>query len=257
MPTDVLIVVPTLGRRPDFLRQTLTSIREQQVPADIVMVGPLGNRGLAAVADEFATDLMDDPGSLSAAIESGVDRARTDHVFVTWLNDDDLLTPGSLTLTHDALRANPAAVLAYGACEYIDDQGRPLWTSRAGRWAQLLLPWGPDLVPQPGMLVRRSAWESAGGLDTGLRFAFDLDLLLRLKRLGPFIDVQEVVSRFRWHSSSLTVSDRTASLNESEVVKRRYLHPITRRFVWVWEKPVRIATRWFARRLTRKAKAKT
>ena len=36
----VLLVVPTLGTRPDFLRQCLTSIAEQDVAADIVIVAP-------------------------------------------------------------------------------------------------------------------------------------------------------------------------------------------------------------------------
>jgi GT2 family glycosyltransferase len=145
-------------------------------------------------------------------------------------------------------------VVAYGACEYIDDDGRLLWTSSAGRWAQVLLPWGPDLIPQPGMLVRRSAWEAVGGLDESLRFAFDLDLLLRLRKVGAFVDVGRVVSSFRWHPDSLTVSDRSASLDESEAVKRRYLGSTANAFKWVWEKPVRGATRVAARGVTRRAR---
>ena len=45
---------------------------------------------------------------------------------------------------------------------FLDDAGRPLWVSRAGRWAERILAWGPDLIPQPGMLVRRSAWDAVG-----------------------------------------------------------------------------------------------
>ena len=254
MPTDVLIVVPTLGQRPRFLEQTLTSIRAQGVPANIVIVGPRNLSELQDLSSTFGADLVADPGSLPAAIEAGMQQVQEHHAFVTWLNDDDLLTTGSLEATRTALQARPDAVLAYGACEYIDEHGTVLWTSRAGRWAQRVLSWGPDLVPQPGMLVRHAAWKLVGGLDTQLRFAFDLDLLLRLRAVGGFVDVGSVVSQFRWHASSLTVGDRTTSLNESEMVKRRYLSPRAHRWAWVWEKPVRAATRVAAARVTRRAK---
>lgn len=64
----------------------------------------------------------------------------------------------------------------------------------------------------------------------------------------------EVVSCFRWHGDSLTVSDRTASLDESERVKRRHLSPTARRLAWTWEGPVRVATRLAAREVTRRAR---
>ena len=104
------------------------------------------------------------------------------------------------------------------------------------------------------MLVSREAWERVGGVDESLKFAFDLDLLLKLKSIGTFVDVGTVVSSFRWHSESLTVSDRTMSLDESEAVKRRYLSPNARRLSWIWEKPVRGATRLAAREVSRRAR---
>jgi len=251
--SEVLIVVPTLGQRPQLLEQTLASIRSQTISADIAIVGPSASTDLQELARACDAELVPDPGSLPAAIEAGVARAHPHHVYVTWLNDDDLLTHNSLAATHAALQKTPQAVLAYGACEYINERGDMLWTNSAGRWAQRVLPWGPDLVPQPGMLARRDAWERVGGLDTNLRFAFDLDLLLRLREVGEFVDVGVVVSRFRWHATSLTVADRTASLNESEAVKRRYLSAKARHWAWLWEKPVRGATRVAAARLTRRA----
>ena len=142
-----------------------------------------------------------------------------------------------------ALDRNPDAVLAYGACRYIDGDGAELWVSSAGVWAPRILKWGPDLIPQPGMLVRRTAWDRVGGVDESMRFAFDLDLLLKIQPLGEFIDVGQVVSSFRWHGDSLTVSDRATSLHESEVARRRALSPVARRLAWVWEGPVRVATR--------------
>lgn len=252
----VLIVVPTLGTRAELLRECLRSIVDQDVPADITVVVPIDRHEARAVASEFGARLLDDPGSQSGAINLGVQAALPQHEFVNWLGDDDLLEPGSLRATVGALDADQRRVLAYGACRYIDEQGNELWISRAGAWAQRILKWGPDLIPQPGMLVKRSAWQKVGGLDESFRFAFDLDLLLKLHRVGTFADVGQVVSSFRWHGDSLTVSDRTTSLAESERAKRAALGPTARKLAWTWEGPVRVATRLAANEVSRRARKK-
>lgn len=252
MPARVLLVIPTLGRRPELLERTLASIRAQDEAADIIIVGP-ETADLQATAECWGTELLPDPGSQTGAINLGMAHAQPHHEFVNWLNDDDLLEPGSLAATTRVLDAQPAATVAYGACRYIDEAGRELWISRAGPWATRILGWGPDLIPQPGMLVRRSAWEQVGGVDESYRFAFDLNLLLKLKQIGPLVDVGQVVSSFLWHADSLTVGDRTTNLEESERAKRAALSPTARRLAWLWEGPVRVATRAAAREVNRRA----
>ena len=249
----MLIVVPTLGDRLGLLDTCLASIASQSEPCDVVVVAPQSRKEVASIAERHGASTLPDPGSLAAAINAGVATARLGHEFVNWLGDDDLLEPGSLAVTVGAMDAHPRAVLAYGACRYIDPDGRELWISRAGAWAPRILKWGPDLIPQPGMLLRRSAWDRVGGLDESFRFAFDLDLLLKVQPLGDFVDVGEVVSSFRWHGESLTVSDRTTSLDESERARRRALSPTARRLAWLWERPVRGATRLAAAELHRRA----
>jgi GT2 family glycosyltransferase len=249
----VLLIVATLGRRPAYLRQTLASIRSQSVPADVVIVAPIDDGDVLAAAQEFNCEVLPDPGSLAKAINLGSQSLKPHHEYINWLNDDDLLEPGSLATTIAALDANPPAVVAYGACRYIDPEGRQLWISKAGPWATRILGWGPDLIPQPGMLVRVSAWQQVGGLDDSYQLAFDLDLLLKLKKIGPLIDVGQIVSSFRWHPTSLTVADRENNIAESERAKRASLSPNARKFSWLWESPVRVATKVAAREVQRRA----
>ena len=249
----VLLVVATLGRRPEYLRQTLESIRSQDVPAEVVIVAPVAEESTAALAHEFSCRVLPDPGSLPKAINLGVREGMNGHDFVNWLNDDDLLEPGSLKATTSALESDPRAVVSFGACRYIDEVGRELWVSRAGKFAPWILSWGPDLIPQPGMLVRTGAWQQVGGLDESYRLAFDLDLLLKLKKIGSFVDTGEVVSSFRWHADSLTVDDRSTNIAESERAKRAAYGSFGRAMRWTWEAPVRVATRAAAREVQRRA----
>jgi GT2 family glycosyltransferase len=251
----VLLIIPTLGIRIDHLRACLASIRSQPESSEIVIVAPITPE-TQSLATEFAAHLLADPGSQSSAINVGVSfgLSLNSYEYVNWLCDDDLLEPHSLTATVNALRSNPNATVAYGACRYIDEQGQQLWISKAGKWATKVLGWGPDLIPQPGMLVRMDAWQAVGGVDESYRFAFDLDLLLKLKKIGPLVDTGVVVSSFRWHADSLTVSDRTTNLEESERAKRAALSPTARKLAWLWEKPVRVATRAAAAEVNRRAR---
>lgn len=245
----VLIVIPTLGTRLDYLEETLESVTTQGPDVDVVAVLPVDARGARELCSRYGALLVDDPGTLSGAINAGLGLASASHVYGNWIGDDDLLAPGSLAATVQALDDDPSVVVAYGRCTYIDESGRALWVNKAGRKAVWLLPWGPDLIPQPGMLFRLADFRGAGGLDETLQFAMDLDLLLRLRRRGKFVDVGRPVSSFRWHRLSLTVSDRTSSLQESEAVKHRYLSPTGRRLAPLWDLPVRYATVVVARRM--------
>ena len=248
----ILMVIPTLGERISFFRDSLESVRGQAVDVDIVVVAPPAATEARELAESYGASILDDPGTPAGAINSGIALTLSRQEFVAWLGDDDLLAPESLARTTSLLDANAAAVLAFGACRYIDSEDRPLWVSRAGLWAERLLLWGPDLIPQPGMLVRASAWQKIGGLDENLALAFDLDLLLRLRHEGTFVATNRVVSCFRWHSTSLTASNRTRNLHESELVKRRYLKPVYHPLARLWEPIVRLATRLAAWRLHRR-----
>ncbi|MBU6280217.1 MAG: hypothetical protein KGN78_13330, partial [Actinomycetales bacterium] len=74
MEPRVLLVVPTLGQRPQFLVQTLQSIAAQAIPADVVVVTPdIQTRTLAT---QFGAEVAEDPGSLPAAINLGVSMAK-------------------------------------------------------------------------------------------------------------------------------------------------------------------------------------
>ena len=83
-------------------------------------------------------------------------------------------------------------MLAFGGCDYIDADGRTIAVSNAGRLATFLLPWGPDLIPHPGTMVRLDALEAIGGFDRSLKYAMDLDAFLKLRAHGRFAWTREI-----------------------------------------------------------------
>jgi GT2 family glycosyltransferase len=249
----VLVVLPTLGERLSFLEEALASIKSQGSIADCVVVAP-NKQAVKDLAKQFGATWLEDPATgIAAAVNVGL-TARVNHEFYAWLGDDDLFRPGGLELLSSLLEAENGAVLAYGACDYILDDGQVVAVSKAGKLARFLLPWGPDLIPHPGTMIRFDDLEAIGGFDESLRFTLDLDAFLKLRKRGGFVSTTQTVSAFRWHTESLTVSDRRGSSVEAMAVKKRHLPGFLKPLHFLWSYPVAWASALAAGLLVRRAR---
>jgi GT2 family glycosyltransferase len=250
------IVVPTLGERPDYLEKCLKSIRSAG-QAHILLVCPSSLDSNTLASSGLIDSVVIDPGAgLPSAINQGMDALPESVDYVNWLGDDDLLTPGSLEAAERALDKSKNVVLVFGACEYIDASGNSLWVNGSGAWAVPLLSFGPDLIPQPGALFRRSVFESIGGLKTNLGWAFDFDLFIRLSKTGKAKYINQTLAQFRWHPESLSVEHRKKSVAEASLVRVSHLPPLLRPVSFLWEWPVRSATLIAGNRVTYLSKKK-
>jgi len=242
-----MIVLPTLGQRLTHLETALLSCDElaKKISVTICVVAPEAAVDAREIAAKHGAVLVDDPGTgMSDAVNAAIAK-RTSEDFYIWLGDDDRLIPDGTLHLIQALDSKPDAVVAYGKCEYINDGGDFIATNSAGKWAEFFLSWGPNLIPHPGTLIRMDALEKIGGFHSSLLYALDLDVFLRLKKLGRFVSVPAVASQFRWHDQSLTVEDRGASSREAMKVKASHL-PVWLRFLApLWQWPVAWAS-WLA-----------
>lgn len=254
---DILVVLPTLGDRLETLRETLGSIdlQRKDVNLRLVVVTPTRSQEARALAEAYGAEIVDDPGvGISEAINAGI-KARDGEEFYAWMGDDDLFRPNGLKKLLELFQQTPEAIVSYGACDYIDELGNLVAQSKAGKLAQFLLAWGPDLIPHPGSMIRLDALESVGCFDTSLKYAMDLDAFLKLKKVGKFVCTTKSVSAFRWHPNSLTVASRKNSSAESEAVKAKYLPLWLRPISWIWVLPVRWASNFAAMRVSKRALA--
>lgn len=219
-PPRVLMVVPTLGRRPALLARALASIRSQgQVGVDLVIVCPDPTSDVRATAAAQGAALLVHPGHISAAVNLGWSQA-AGQAYLGWVGDDDQVRPGALDRAVSLLERHPACSAAFGACDYVDADDRLMFARRPPWGAAWALQVVPGLIKQEACLFRATAVRAAGGLDEALRYAMDLDLLLRLQRHGPFARVEATQAAFCWHPGSLTIANRAASLAEAQQVQR-------------------------------------
>lgn len=255
--SEVLVVLPTLGDRLETLRETLETVSAQRadVALTLAVVAPPGATAARALAEEYGAIIVDDPKEgISAAINCGL-AARTTETYYAWIGDDDVFRPGGLATLKAILEKRPDAVLAFGGCDYIDPDGRTITVSNAGPLAIFLLPWGPDLIPHPGTMIRLDDLVAIGGFDTKLKYAMDLDAFLTLRAKGKFAYTRVSVSGFRWHPDSLTVANRLASSREAEAVKRRHLPAALKPISGLWHRPIRWASSFAAGRVNAQARS--
>jgi GT2 family glycosyltransferase len=250
------VVVPTIAQRPEYLPLALKSIREAG-SAHILLVGnsgfdaqPLKALGLI---DQY---LEEQDTGLAAKINFGFRSLPKEIKYITWLGDDDLLTPDSLNLSRARMEQSDQPVLVYGGCEYIDPSGKPIFINKSGQWAVPLLRFGPQLIPQPGALYRRDAFERVGGLSNKLGWAFDFELFYSLSEIGKAAYLPKVLANFRWHPGSLSVSRRRESVNEASAVRKAHLPRALRTISEIWEWPVRQATYIAGMRVSKRLKKK-
>ena len=236
------VVVPTIGQRPQYIEGTLRSIREAG-DTYIVLVGREDFNG-EAFADSGLVDLyVDEDGpSLPGKINQGFRALPKEIEYITWVGDDDLLSPHSLVKAVAVLQRPEKPVLVFGHCQYIDSDGKHLLVKRTGSWAVSLLRFGPQLIPQPSAVFRRDAFERVGELSRRYEFAFDFDLFLKLSKLGKSYFIDAITSSHRWHATSLTYSRRWDSVREASAVRVSSLPVFVRLASIFWEVPVMLIT---------------
>lgn len=236
------VVVPTIGERPQYLDSTLKSIREAG-DSFIVLVGRKGfdassyqNSGLVDLyIDELETSVPNKINQGFKALPESIE-------YITWIGDDDLLAPGSLSVAVSVLGRSDMPVLVYGHCQYIDSEGNDILVKRSGAWAVPLLRFGPQLIPQPSAVFRRDAFEKVGGLSDKFEFAFDFDLFLKLTTNGRGVFIDQILSSHRWHSTSLTYSRRWDSVKEASLVRVLHLPLVAKFLAPLWEAPIVVVT---------------
>jgi len=133
------------------------------------------------------------------AINKGFARATGE--IMGWLNSDDYYLPNTLAAVVKAFEENPDVVMVYGDMLAVDADGQPL---NILKYRQLSL---SDLlcfqiIGQPSVFFRRSAYEKTGPLETEFHFMLDHQLWIRMARQGRILHVPQVWSAARYHPAA-------------------------------------------------------
>ena len=247
----IAVVIPTILNRPEYLPMAYRSVLSQEGDFQLkIFVGCPEHvvERIQKIAPEAVVLIEPKSGGLGTKLDSFLKIAAMESDYLAWLGDDDLLTNGSLGTTSQLLSASPKASMVFGGCDYIDEKGKTIFTNHSGPWAAKLLSFGPQLIPQPGSLMRSSSFLATGGIVDEFNLAFDFDLFLKLKKQGPVIFAPKTLAQFRWHPTSLSVRRRLTSAVEASKVRQRHYKGVAAVFWPLWE-PITIGATWVAGKL--------
>ncbi|WP_320672558.1 glycosyltransferase family 2 protein [Patulibacter defluvii] len=209
------VVLPVRGFSP-YLVQTLDAILGQTAPpAAVVVVDDGSSRPLGLHPEHegrvqlVRTERSRGPG---AARNAGVAALPPEVDAIAFCDHDDVWEPGHLAAHARAARRHPQAAILTGDTVIVGPDDRPT----GERWhplhpgphrSFLVLPLVYERHPlcTSATVVRRDAFEAAGGFDEQLRQAEDLDLWLRLLEAGSdLVAVLGATVRYRRHPGGLT-----------------------------------------------------
>jgi glycosyltransferase involved in cell wall biosynthesis len=195
----------------------------------------------------------------AAALAAGLQNAKG--AYIALLDQDDLWEPDSLAAHLQVLESQPGIALTFSWFRVIDEGGREIGmhsSRHRGRidFRDLLT----DFVigATSNVVIRRSAIDQAGGVDSSLRRMYDLDLCLRIARLAPgnIASIPRDLMRYRRHAGQLSRNlealklewvrtlDKLRRLAPREVapVEKRARSNMSRYFAWLAFEDARYST---------------
>ena len=215
----VSIITPSYNQG-RFIEETINSVLGQDYPnIEYIVVDGASTDETLSVLKRYENRLKwiseKDRGQ-SDAINKGFAMATGD--VLAWLASDDTYFPGAISKAVEALQSDNKIGLVYGKGRYIDEAGRPLgeYPTEVFDYERLAV---SNYICQPSAFFTKEALKTCGGVDTGLTFAMDYDLWMRMAKRVGFEYVEEYFSNFRLHKESKTVSAKNAPRREKEALE--------------------------------------
>ena len=237
---SIAVVIPVYNGAA-YLGEAIESVLAQTLRAsEIVVVDDGSSDGSVELAGSYAgvRVVVQANAGVSTSRNNGV--ALTSATWVAFLDQDDVWDVHKLQRQMEAIRARPDADVCMTEQRYLHaDAATGVFTAGPAISLPPADEIGPSLykdlrfVPSCAM-IRRSAFDAAGGFESLAQPCEDWDLWLRLEQRGArFAVCHEPLLLYRYHSSNGSLNGRKMYLGELRAYDRHIgprLHPVHRFF---------------------------
>jgi hypothetical protein len=139
------------------------------------------------------------------------------------------------------LISNSSKNAVIGNLGYLSSKSKKIITNKVSKINLFISKIGPNIIPQPGSLIRKSAFGNQQLLNEKYKYAMDLDMWLRILTKGQIGIIKESQALMNWHSDSITISNRKkASIEAFQIRYRNAQNIIIKGLVVIFYIPTRI-----------------
>lgn len=225
----VSVVTPAYNQAA-FLRETIESVLGQDYSAIEYRVIDDGStdetpRVLAEYNGRLQWESHSNRGQTST-INRGWELARGS--ILVWLNSDDTFLPGAVSKAVKYLLQYPEVGIVFGDTLFTDASGKTIGQTGPQQpfdYYRFVLEC-ENPIPQPSAFVRRSVFDKIGLLDPHYFYFMDWDYWLRAGIGHKIAYLPELMSTYRLHAASNTVSQSAKVAPELEYMYRQFFaHP--------------------------------
>jgi len=219
---DVSVVIPTRSRWHLLSTAALpAALAQVDVDHEVIVVDDGSDDGTSERLEALGESRVrvvrhEESRGVAAARNAGIAAARGR--WVSFLDDDDVWSPGKLRAQLDAAETS-AAVFAYAAGAGLDASRRYLFAVPApdpGTVASRLLRWNVIWCGCSNVVARTDVVRELGGFDGSLFQLADWDLWIRLALAGRAAAAHDVLVGYVMHDESMLLTDRRDVFPELE-----------------------------------------
>jgi glycosyltransferase involved in cell wall biosynthesis len=214
----ISVVVPVFNGAP-YLETCIESLIANQVDFECLIIDNGSTDQTEEISLTLSTKypqvkyLKSKPQDLATALNTGIHFAKAE--IIARLDSDDEATPMRLLQQLRYLEKNPKCIVVGGRLEYVNSDGNNLGIQHDLKLGNIILQdfYRGNPISHPSVMFYRRAFDEAGGYRSSWNKVEDLDLWMRMVKVGEIHNMSDIVTKYRIHERQISGS-REASRKE-------------------------------------------
>jgi glycosyltransferase involved in cell wall biosynthesis len=223
----VSVITPSYNQA-QFLERTILSVLNQNYPnLEYIIIDGGSTDGSIEIIKKYEKYLSywvseKDRGQ-SDAINKGFGMAKGE--IFAWLNSDDTYLPGAIKEVVEFFKSYHDVGIVYGMSHFTDETDNVIdnYPTESFDYKRLA---SFNFISQPSTFFKKNVYYKVGGLDTGLQFAFDYDLWIKMADKFKIEYLPDLLATYRLHKESKSIFERNALKRDEEAIRivLKYYH---------------------------------